>query len=214
VPLGDVSRDLELAATTPDPALRTRALVALSARGLPVVAALRLGLGGVAADAPGRADLEALVHRLALTVAIVELAKDAPAPDAALRALLDSKVGHPLSGELYTSILLHVAQHMPAGAAGIRLVALREDPALGVRLEVELVKDPSPASGSQTGWEQGLDEVRVGQRLMQGGGGFFAWDHGREAKAWTDMTESIDRMLAKGTPDDAIAVRGHLVGTK
>ena len=96
----------------------------------------------------------------------------------------------------------------------LQLYSLREDAATGVRLEVELIKDRVPASGTQTGWNAAGPAVQVGSRGDGGGGSFFSWDYGREAKAWADWIRRIDAKLAKAAPDDRITVRGRLVGTK
>ena len=100
---------------------------------------------------------------------------------------------------------------MPAGAAGLRLLAAREDAAVGVRLEVEWIRDPAPASASQGGWDADGPEVRVGRGLDGGGRSYFSWEYGREPKAWADWGQRIDALLEKAGPDDAIAVRGRLV---
>jgi hypothetical protein len=81
-------------------------------------------------------------------------------------------------------------------------------------LEVTLVRSPGRASGTQTGWDAGVVETRVGPRTSEGWGGFFSWEFGREATAWTETAERIDALLAKGAADDPISIRGHLVGTK
>ncbi len=210
----EVAGQIEAAAVHADRKLRVRALGALAARGMTVLPALREGLQKVTADAPGRAALAALVRRLSLTVTEVDFAKDAPAPDVALRALLDAQIGQTFSGRLYTSICLHVARHMPPGAAGLELAALHEDPVTGVRLEVKLIKYKVPASGTQTGWDASGPAVQVGKRRDGGGGSFFSWEHGRKAEAWSAWAQRIDTLLARCAPDDRITVRGRLVGTK
>jgi len=210
----EIAASLQVAAASDDEVARARALAAIGGRGLAALPALREGLREVPRSAPGRAGLDDLARRLSLTVASVAYDADGPPPDAALRDLLDGTIGRSFTGDLYTSIFLHVARHMPPGAEGIRVVALREEPDAGVRLEVELIAERAAASGTQTGWDASGPAVQVGDHVEPGGGSFFSWDHGRDAKAWTDWARLVDRLLAQAGPDDRVRIRARLVGTQ
>ena len=100
------------------------------------------------------------------------------------------------TGEAFVSLILQVTRYTPKGATGARIRIRRDSDLSGVTILVRLETRRVFQAGSQKGWDVG-ETLRVGGHGLAGSAGMKSLEHGREAEAWVDYAEALERALAR-----------------
>jgi hypothetical protein len=212
IPIEAIRADIDAAASAPDAAKRAAAVTAIEAKGLPAVPALREAWKTLAKDAPGRADLESLVRRLALVVADVEIDGDATLAGDAFKSALDAAKGKPISGAMWWDLYAKFSTSAPDGATTqLALSAERDGAERGVLLRATLTKT-KPGIGTQDEGDASFEHptIRRNDDVKSGGSGampisVFARPHG-----FLEYETKLNDQLAAAGPDDVVSVEGEV----
>jgi hypothetical protein len=188
----DVARPaIERAVAATDAEGRRAAASALEGLGLGVLPALVSALDALPSDHDARPDLETLGARLASVVTEVAMEKASLPADAAFSAVLDGVKGKPFRGETFVRLVTAALSGAPNGSVGIRLRAVREDDLSGVRVAVELVREPVRTGHAQLGTMG--PTLRVGGRHGGIKSGATGVEYARKPDFWTDDAADVEK---------------------
>ncbi len=185
------------------------AVAGVEAMGLSVLGAICELLSDMPEDHWARPPCVALARRLSCNITEVSFDDRSAQPDDALTELLNGLKGKPLTSQQFIAILLHVANHMPTGASGIRLEAVRDDDLTGITLMVELTLRDLPDDGRATSWRFG-ERVIVGSDCIHSSGGNGSHSFLQKAAAYEDLNIAIEKATSSA-PRVQLIIRASLI---
>ena len=200
-------REILTASTAADRETATRAV---EANGLCALPAAREALAQLKADSSARPDLQRLVNRLAATVADVRLGKDSAKPNPGMQRCIDEFRGKPLEPAALADFLATAARSLPEGVAGVDTILERDGDDTGIRLEVTLVKAPTPLQRNASGWWSYDQQVNVDQSGVHG---IMGSSLGLSAAKWDGFTLHLQRAL-ESVPEKSISSRAKIMAEK
>ena len=102
-----------------------------------------------------------------------------------------------------------VAEQLPNGSTGIKLLAIRSQAETGIELQVGFTKEWSRRSGSQQMWDSSALVV-VDRKVISNSTGGCSLEYATTRKAYSDFAEAVESAL-KSPPRKTIEISYSLI---
>jgi hypothetical protein len=185
---------LEKVRTAPADARRA-ALKEIEALGLSALPAVQGTLRSLGRSHPARADVQAVVKRLAFVVADVRVTEHSAKPTAEIRKRLDALKGKALETQAVVDCLTSILRAPPAGIDGLEVQISREGDGTGAEITLTLVPDKHQRNNKESGQYEAWEDVFVDGKHVHSHGYSSSAPIGGEAAHWTDLARHLKEAL-------------------
>lgn len=120
----------------------------------------------------------------------IEFATNGVAPQPALTARLEQLKGKPLRSDDVVKLLCDFVKNLEPNAAGLQIIASKDDDLTGVQMMVRLTPNPPPSSSDN--WQMNEGVTCGNENLLSSAGGGTGNAY-QETETWNDLAEAIQK---------------------